>query len=346
LSLISYITRVHFADRVLEDALSEEVGRNGMARPLVISEGAAPDGDGLERLFDALPVGAAPAHFQSEANGTPQALLGAAAAALSESGCDGIIGYGGMRPLDLARLLGDAGHAVIAVPTGTHTIGLGPLGTGFAPQAPRRVRIPVAILCDATLALDVGPAETAAGGMDALVHCLESFLSTAFNPPADGMALDGLRRAWLNLEAAVEDGRDLSARRELLAAALDAGLASEKGFGGIEAAAHGLEATSAARHGVLHGALLPEVMSFNAPAVSDRAPAIRTALGLSPDADFVAHLALLAERIGLPVRLSEAGIEGPILERAARRAAAAAANRTNPRHATARDYEAMMRAVL
>jgi len=346
LSLISYLTRIHFADRVLEDALSEEVGRNGMARPLVISEGAVPVSDGLERLFDALPVGVAPVHYRTDANDAPRAQLGAAVGALSEGDCDGIIGYGGMRPLDLARLLGDAGPAVITVPTGAHTIGLGPLGTGFAPQAPRRVRIPAAILCDATLALDVGPAETAAGGMDALVHCLESFLSTAFNPPADGMALDGLRRAWLNVEAAVADGRDLSARRDLLAAALDAGLASEKGYGGIEAAAQGLEATSAARHGVFHGALLPEVMSFNAPAVSDRAPAIRTALGLSPDSDFVERLALLAERIGLPVRLSEAGIEAPSLERAARRAAAAAANRTNPRHATARDYEAMMRAVL
>ena len=84
--------------------------------------------------------------------------------------------------------------------------------------------------------------------MDALVHCLESFLSTAFNPPADGIALDGLRRACAaTSRRRSRTGATCRRRRELLAAALNAGLASEKGSGGIEAAAHGLEAASAVR---------------------------------------------------------------------------------------------------
>lgn len=346
MSLITYLTRIHFADRVLEDALPEEVARHEIFHPLLISDAPADGSDGLDRMFDALPVGCVPVHVVARGRATAVLDRDVALARLAEDGCDGIIGFGGMHSLDLARVIGDTGHTVIAVPTGTGTIGLGPLGMDLGLQKARRARIPGSILCDPTLCIASDAADTAAGGMDALVHCLESFLSTAFNPPADGMALEGLRRAGLNLEAAVNDGQDLSARREMLAAAVNAGLASEKGFGGIEAAAHGLESTTLSSHGVLHGALLPEVMTFNSPAVLDRTEAIRTALGLPPEADFVDHLAQLAERIGMPVRLSEVGIEARLLARAARRAAADPANRTNPRYATAEDYEVIMRAVL
>jgi hypothetical protein len=208
----------------------------------VLIEDALAGGEEAERLGDALPLDAAPVHFAARARGPADAGLREAAALFAEAGCDGIIGCGGARTLDLARLLGGSGAPVITVPTGTESVGLGPFAVAFARHAARQAFIPSAILCDATLTTAAGPAATAAAGMDALVHCLEAYLSTAYNPPADGIALDGLRRAALNLEAAVEDGRNLHARRELLAAALNAGLAAQKGFGGIEAAARGLEA--------------------------------------------------------------------------------------------------------
>ncbi len=346
MSLITYLTRIHFADRVLEDALPEEIARHRIRRPLVVADRSAEGGDGLERVFDALPAPEPPAMVFCDPDLPRDAEIAQAKSVLAKAECDGLIGFGGLRALDLARLLGGTTRPVVTIPTRTGSIGLGPLGRDMAETAAQRPALPAAILCDATLTLDTPPAATAATGMDALVHCLESFLSTAFNPPADGIALDGLRRAALHLEAAVQNGQDMAARRELLAAALNAGLASEKGYGGIEAAAHGLEASAKARHGVLHGALLSEVLSFNAPAVSDRFDLIRTTLGLPERADLGAHLAVLAERIGLPLRLSEVGITARALPRAARRAAADCANRTNPRHATASDYEKMMRAVL
>ena len=345
MSLITYLTRIHFADRVLEDALSEELVRLGVRRPLVISDPHDPDLDGLDRLFDALPVSARPAHFVTGGKGASGTERTSANGLFERSHCDGIIGFGTRRPLDLARLIGHPGRKVITIPTATETIGLGPIGIDRGPRA-QRGDIPDSVLCDPTLTIAASPIDTAVAGLGALVHCLESFLSTAFNPPADGMALEGLRRAWTHLEAAVTDGHDLAARRELLAAALNAGLAAEKGFGGIEAAAYGLEATTNTRYGVLHGALLAEVMTFNAPAVADRIAAIRRTLGLSDGSDFIAELVMLVERIGLPVRLSAAGIDAPLLPKAALRAAADPANRTNPRHATAQDYEVILRAVL
>lgn len=346
MSLIPYLTRIHFADRVLEDALAEEIARNGIGRPLILSETDPPPGDALERLLDALPVGVEPVHLV-----TDPACPGAkervrASAQRRGAGCDGVIGLGGTRAIDLARALGDDGPPVLTIPTTTGTIGLGPLGRDVSDGLPTRRRIPAAILCDPTLTTDADPVRTAASGMSVLVHCLESFLSATFNPPADGMALDGLRRAMFFLEAAVADGSDLDARRELLAAALNAGLAAEKGFGGIAAAAHGLEAATDRRQGLFHGALLAEVLAFNAPAVHDRFALIRTMLGLPADADIAEHLSALARRVGLPLRLSDAGVAAPFLPQAAQQAAADPANRTNPRHATATDYESIMRAVL
>jgi alcohol dehydrogenase class IV len=344
MSLITFLTRVHFADRVLEDALSEELSRLGIQRPLVIVETDA--SDEAERLWDALPVGAAPERVALAPGAAADAALREAAAMFAEAGCDGIVGCGGARTLDLARLLGGSGAPVVAVPTGTESVGLGPLAVDFARHGARQSYTPSAILCDATMTLGAGPGATAAAGMDALVHCLEAYLSTTYNPPADGIALDGLRRAAMNLERAVESGRDLGARRELLAAALNGGLAAQKGFGGIEAAARGLEGAAGAQHGLLHAALLPEVLAFNGPAISERFALLRSVLGLPAAGDAAEALARLAERVGLPARLSAAGVSARVLPGAAQAAAADPANRTNPRHATPRDYQRIMEAAL
>ncbi|WHZ36007.1 iron-containing alcohol dehydrogenase [Sagittula sp. MA-2] len=345
MSLITYLTRIHFADRVLEDALSAEMERHGLRHLLVISDRDAAHGDGLDRLFAALPCQTRTAsHFAGDI--APDLDLARALELLEQEGCDGIIGFGGLAALNLARTAASDRVPVITIPTCTDTVGLGPIDPGLSARPGRKAALPVAILCDATLTTSADPEATAAAGMDTLCQCLECFLGTAFNPPADGMALDGLRRAALSLETAVQDGRDLSARRELLAAALNAGLASEKGHGGIAAAAHGLEAIARSRRGILHGALLPEVLAFNAPAVHDRLGLVRMVLGLPADADPGERLVALAQRIGLPRRLSDIGIEEHMLSRAAQGAAADPANRTNPRHATGRDYERIMRAVL
>jgi alcohol dehydrogenase class IV len=346
MSLITLVTRVHFADRVLEDALSEELARLAIQRPIVIFDARSADGEEGERLADALPLTARPVRFETSDSRSGDDDLRSAAALFAASGCDGIIGLGGAPTLDLARLLGRSGAPVIAVPTGTQSVGLGPLGSDFARHAGRRQLVPSAIFCDATLTTSGDPLLTATDGMDALIHCLEAYLSTAYNPPADGMALDGLRRAAANLRPAVDNGKNLDARRELLAAALNGGLAAQKGFGGVEAVARALEHEVRVRHGVLHAAVLPEVLAFNAPAIADRISIIRSTLALGPDADVVETLCRLAEDVGLPVRLSDAGVVMSVLARTARRAAAEPANQTNPRLATPRDYEAMLSAAL
>lgn len=346
MSLITFITRIHFADRVLEDALSEELERLGIRCPLVISTAQQAGCEEEERLEDALPRGTRAHWVRIAPEGAGDHDLTTARALCTEAGCDGIIGLGEAAALDLARLLGQGGKPVVSVPTSAGGVGLGPLGIGLARHAGPKPPIPAAILCDATLTLRGDPASSAAAGMDTLIHCLEAFLSSSFNPPADGIALDGLRRAAAFLPRVVRDGQDIDARREMLAAALNGGLAAQKGLGGVEAAARGIEQVARVRHGMLHGALLPAVLAFNAPAVTDRIAMIRTVLGLGPQGDAIAALSRLAEEAGLPGRLSVAGVAPDLVRRAASRAAADLANRTNPRHATPLDYEAMISAAL
>jgi 4-hydroxybutyrate dehydrogenase len=66
--------------------------------------------------------------------------------------------------------------------------------------------IPRRAICDPDLTLGLPPHLTAATGMDALSHCIETFLSPRINPPAEAIALDGAGRIWRHLETAVREG--------------------------------------------------------------------------------------------------------------------------------------------
>lgn len=374
MSLITYLTRIHFAERVLEDALPEEMTRLGIRRVLVLHDGAAGSGEALDRLLCALPVHC-DAVLSAAEDGGPDARAGSAATARD---CDAVLGLGGRLALGLALRLAEprtrgaaAALPVLAVPTTIGCVGIAPMPPGPAMSAAETAltagsgraapRLPAVVLCDPTLTLQAAPAETAAAGMDALVHCIETFLATAWNPPADGMALEGVRRAGLWLVRAVERPDDVEARREMLAVALNGALAGQKGLGAVHALAHALEQElaesappapphpapcAAALHGRLHAALLPPVLRFNAPAVGDRFATLAQALALPREATGAEALAIaladLGARIGLPPGLGRLALGRTVLDRAAMRAAEDPANLTNPRHATAADYRAML----
>ncbi len=356
MALITYLTRVHFAAHVLEDALPEEAARAALKRPLLLRDEAGLAADLTDRLILALPADCETVDFPLSAADPP--AVAAAARTCRAERCDGVIALGGAVALDTARRLGmvlqaSGGIAVIAVPTTIGNIGLGPLA--LPGDGRRNLRgpggsgpLPSVILCDPTLAAAVEPARIATEGFDTLTHCIEAYLSTAFNPPADGMALEGVRRARRHLEALVADPADPAARREMLSAALCGGLASEKGLGGAEALARALEAEigPGARHGEYHAALLPLVMTFNAPAVVDRFEHLREALLLPSGADLRSALADLGDRLRLPIRLGGARLGEDALRRTAESAVAERASNTNPRHATAEDYLGLLQSAL
>jgi alcohol dehydrogenase class IV len=377
MSLISYVTKIHFAENVLEVALEAELDLLAIRRPLIVSDHGAERGGVLDRLLAAMPRSVAATLHATAAAGASERGCAAAAADYAEADCDGLIGFGGAAAIDLAKAVGvrvshagplrdyaggeggitrirDSLPPVIAVPTtagnGAEAASTALLATEDGPNlwlvSPHLV--PRVVICDPTLTLDLSAERTAAAGMDALTHCLETYIATAYNPPADGIALDGLRRGFAHLERAVRDGADLDARREMMAAALDGALAQQKGLGGVHAMSRGLAGVDGlvVDHGAVNAVLLPQVLAFNHPAVAGRYDEIRRAARLPAGTDLGAAIARLRARIGLPSRLGEMGVGESAIRRAAVFAESDHANRTNPRRADADDYLRMMRAAL
>src|SRR6185295_20096714 len=106
-------------------------------------------------------------------------------------------------------------------------------------------------------------------GMDAIAHCIETFLSPLFNPPADGIALDGLRRAWRHIERATREPGDRDARLNMMSASMQGALAFQKGLGCVHSLSHSLGGVNPRlHHGTLNAVFLPAVVKFNAGAES------------------------------------------------------------------------------
>lgn len=346
MSLICYTARIHFADGVLEDALPEELRRRRVGAALVLADAEGLAGEALSRLTDLWPDGTGWRLVELDGCGRLPAPLPAATRAGQPF--DAILGLGGPAALAAARRAAAAIEGIgtlIAVPVTPGSVGLAPLPEGG------RARLPDLVLCDPTLMAGPDGTALAAAGMAALTACLEALIGHAWNPPADGIAFDGLRRAGLWLEPALRDRHHPAARRELLAAGLNAGLAAQKGFGALDALARALEAAllPRPRPGWLNAALLGPVLAFNAPAAADRlalaAEALRLPGGPDPGAAVARAVAAMAARLGLPGDLAALALPDAALDRIAAAAAEDGATRTNPRHATAQDYRRMLEAV-
>ncbi len=373
MALINYLTRIHFADGILEDALRVEVEDLSIKRPLLVTDKGLSVSGLVERALSALPSATIATLFdETPSNPTESSALLGADLYRGEQ-CDGLIGFGGGSSLDLAKAIGilvshggpladfaaieggvarikDIVPPMIAIPTTAGTgseVGRGAVitlkdGRKLGLLSP--FLVPKVAICDPTLTLGLSAQLTAGTGMDALTHCIETYIATAYNPPADGIALDGLRRAAANIERAVEKGDDLIARREMMAAAMNGALAFQKGLGGVHAMSHGLGAQTSYQlhHGTLNAVLLPHMLVFNAPAVNHRYADLKEAMGMPQAADLPAAIAALSERIGLPSSLSAMGVDASAIELAAPLAEKDHTNGTNPRRATASDYRRLM----
>jgi alcohol dehydrogenase len=140
--------------------------------------------------------------------------------------------------------------------------------------------LPAAAILDPDLTLGLPPAGTAATGMDALTHALESYLSVRANPWADGIALQVIRMVSAYLPRAVANGADREARCQMLLAAHLAGAAmASTGLGLCHAIGHSLGSRFGIAHGVALSLVLPQVLRFNLAACQDRLAEVAFALG-------------------------------------------------------------------
>src|SRR5690606_24885933 len=153
------------------------------------------------------------------------------------------------------------------------------------------------------------PMLTAATGMDAIAHCMETFMAPPFNPPADGIALDGLTRGWAHIERATRDGSDREARLNMMSASMQGAMAFQKGLGCVHSLSHSLGGVNPRlHHGTLNAMFLPEVIKFNSQAESirkeRRLERMAHAMGLASATDIPQAIRDLNARLGLPKGLA------------------------------------------
>jgi 4-hydroxybutyrate dehydrogenase len=172
---------------------------------------------------------------------------------------------------------------------------------------------------------------------------METFMAPAFNPPADGIALDGLARGWANIEKATRDGSDREARLNMMSASMQGAMAFQKGLGCVHSLSHSLGGVNPKlHHGTLNAMFLPAVIQFNAEAESmkkeRRLDRMAHAMGLSSGAEIPQAIRDMNARLALAKGLAELGVQREWFGRVVTGALADHCHKTNPRIATEQDY--------
>lgn len=267
---------------------------------------------------------------------------------------DGVIAFGGGSALDAGKVIafmiaqtqpmwdfediGDnwkaansAGIAsIIAVPTTAGTgseVGRAAVIMNEADHSKKILfhpkMLPSIVISDPELTLGLPPHITAATGMDALAHCLEAYCVPSFHPMAEGIAVEGMRLIKESLPVAVRDGKDLSARSNMMAAASMGAAAFQKGLGAIHALSHPVGSLYDTHHGLTNGVVMPYVLEFNRAAIDAKLARLAAWLGLpEPSFDAVLRWVLdLREEIGIPHTLKDLGVDSQRIDELARMAA-------------------------
>jgi 4-hydroxybutyrate dehydrogenase len=374
MAFIYYVTQIQFEFGAVK-LLKQECERVGITRPLIVTDPGVKAAGILQKALDALPGVHVTVFDQTPSNPT-EAAVRAAADLYKASGCDGLIAVGGGSAIDCAKgvaiaathegplttyatieggslKITDRAAPLIAVPTTSGTGSEVARGAIIIVDDHRKLGfhswhlVPKTAICDPELTLGLPAKLTAATGMDAIAHCMETFMSAAFNPPADGIALDGLERGWAHIERATRDGSDREARFNLMSASMQGAMAFQKGLGCVHSLSHSLGGVDPRlHHGTLNAMFLPAVVGFNASAGSvqkdRRLERMARAMGLRSGDDIAEAITDMNARLGLPAGLAAMGVQAALFEKIIQGALADHCHKTNPRLATAQDYEAML----
>jgi len=293
ISAFSFPTRILFgcgAVRQLPQCLQEV----GVRRPLVVTDPGVRTTPAFDAVAGVLDQAAVPYQVFAGVHGNPtEDDVLEASEAYRSAACDSVIGLGGGSALDVAKaVVVKARHAeplteleaqargyermtgpydpILAIPT---TAGTGSeVGRSSVITCHRLGRkiiifspwlMPKRAILDPELTVGLPPALTAATGMDAFTHCLESWTCPVFHPLCDAIAIHGLELIVCYLERATRDGRDLEARGYMQVAATMGAIAFQKDLGAAHSLAHPLSTEFGLNHGLANALCLPAVMRFN-----------------------------------------------------------------------------------
>jgi alcohol dehydrogenase class IV len=374
MSNIFYLTQIQIDFGALA-LLRAECERVGIQRPLIVTDAGVKAVGILDKALAALPGLQVSVFDQTPSNPT-EAAVRAAEAVYRQNGCDGLIALGGGSSIDCAKGVAIAAThegplktyatieggspkitervaPLIAVPTTAGTGSEVARGAILIVDDGRKLGfhswflLPKAAICDPELTLGLPPILTAATGMDAIAHCMETFMAAPFNPPADGIALDGLARGWAHIARATTNGQDREARLNMMSASMQGAMAFQKGLGCVHSLSHSLGGVNPRlHHGTLNAMFLPAVVNFNAAAESvqkeNRLDRMAQAMGLQSGSDIPDAIKDMNARLGLPTGLAAMGVNQGLFDQVITGALADHCHKTNPRIASAQEYRQLL----
>ena len=290
-------------------------------------------------------------------------------AAYKAHNADCIIGFGGGAALDVAKVIGIAatlpGHIIeyawdhpqvreitgelpyfVALPTTSGTgseVGRSAVISEDDTHLKRIVFsakvLAKVVFADPELTLALPPQVTAATGMDALTHNIESYLSPAYHPLCDGIALEGTRIAARALVTAVKNPQDIAARSDMMMASMMGAIAFQKDLGAVHSCAHALGAVCDLHHGLANALMIDTVLAWNyeaAPAKFDELAHVCKVPGGGKA--FVPWLKELKRTVGITGTLKDHGVKPEQMGRLVEIATADICHQTNPRPVTSSDF--------
>jgi alcohol dehydrogenase class IV len=382
MSNIFYITQIQIESGAIA-SLKEECLKYGITKPLIVTDQGIRQAGILDKALHALHSTEFVVFDETPSNPTEAAVTRAAQICTAQ-GCNGIVALGGGSSIDCAKgvailathggelktfatieggsaLITDRVLPIIAVPTTAGTGSEVARGAIIIVNDGRKLGfhswhlVPKLALLDPELTIGLPALLTAATGMDAIAHCMETFMAPVFNPPADGIALEGLTRGWANLAKATQNPRDLDARINMMCASMMGAMAFQKGLGCVHSLSHSLGGLNPRlHHGTLNAVFLPAVIEFNssAPSLEQENKLIKMAhcMGIQAsnhlDALHKINAALkeMNAQLGLPKGLKDMGVEEHLFEKIIDGAVADHCHKTNPKLASRVDYHHMLTA--
>ncbi|MBP1720757.1 MAG: alcohol dehydrogenase, class [Deltaproteobacteria bacterium] len=326
------------------EGLADHVKELGGRRPLIVLDKNLSKSSFRERAQAALAAGSLKAVFFDKVEPEPLLELADEGTEAARRGkCDIVVGIGGGSAMDVAKavaaLLPNKGRAIdflglnkvpgpgiptIMVPT---TAGTGSEVTFTAVFLRKNLNkkegmnspylYPTLALLDPTLTLSLPPQPTAATGIDALCHAVESYTSVNASPMSEMVSLEAIRLIAENLRTCVHNGQDLEARENMLLGSLYAGLGlANAGVGAAHSLSYPLGGKYGISHGVANTLMLPRVMDFNVPSAQEKFAVIAEIMGESTEGLPLREAAYLAvdavesliEDCGIFTTLRELGV--------------------------------------
>jgi maleylacetate reductase len=286
----------------------EEAERLKLSRALVV----ATPGSGARlgnKVVELLGVRAAALHALAVIH-VPKAVAEAGLAAAREANADGLVAVGGGSAIGLAKIIArDTALPIIAVPTtysGSEATTIFGITDGARKTTGRDGKVlPRTVIYDPDLTLGLPASVSAASGMNAMAHCVESFWAEGRTPVTLALASEAMRRFANNLPTVVADGADRDARGECLIAAWLSGTVLSVSNGLQHKLAHVLGGLGLP-HAETHAIILPHVMRFNLKAAHDANARLAQALDSDDPADAVANM---LNKFPIPERLHEVGFD-------------------------------------